>query len=103
MLSLLGASDTFFLLLLFGLCYMKIGFFVASKDTLKSKTGRRNDLLLVSSKENTGDISPNSFSSKAKQRKFYAKGICIFSEGLEQRRIQHRIGAKFDRVQALVD
>ena len=29
-------------------------------------------------------------------------GTCIFMKGLKQRRIQHRIGAKGDRVQALL-
>lgn len=28
---------------------------------------------------------------------------CIFMKGLEQRRIQHRTGAKADRLQVLVD
>ena len=39
----------------------------------------------------------------AKWGKFQVKGTYIFMRGFEQRRIQYRIGAKFDRVQALVD
>ena len=39
----------------------------------------------------------------AKLGKFYTKDTCIFMRGLEQRRIQHRIGEKINRVQALVD
>ena len=39
----------------------------------------------------------------AKLGKFQAKGTCIFVKGLAQRRRLHRIGAKGNEVQVLVD
>ena len=33
----------------------------------------------------------------------YAKDTCIFTKGLKQKRIQHRTGAKMNRVQAIAD
>ena len=63
--------------------------------------------------EHQGYFPKQCLSGTAKLGKFYDKGACIFMkglrwcmhihEGLEQRRIQHRIGAKADRVSALVD
>ena len=75
---------------------------VELKDTAKPKSGRRKDLLLAASKNNRY-LSQSSVSPTAKLGKSEAEGICIFMKGLEQRRIQHRIGTKVDRVQALVD
>ena len=58
-------------------------------------------------------IYPRAVSPKEKNRKFQAKGmhtfmkgwggVCIFIKGLEQKRMQHRIGGKVTRVQAEVD
>ena len=64
------------------------------KDATKPKIGRRKDLLLGASKKNSRDLSQSTNYLKNK----IAKGICIFMKGLEKRRIQHRIGAKINRV-----
>ena len=39
---------------------------VEPKDTTKPKIGRRKELLLAASKEDTGDFSRSSFSPKSK-------------------------------------
>ena len=44
---------------------------------------------------------PEIFLKAAKLETFYAKIMCICMKGLEQRRIQHRIWTKVNRVQAL--
>ena len=68
-------------------------------DTTKPKLGRRKDSLLVESKENTRDLPQSSFSLNS----FKLRVLAYSGWGLEQRRIQHRTGAKVNRVQALVD
>ena len=67
--------------------------------TTKPKLGGRKDSLLVESKENTRDLPKSSFSLNS-----FKLSVCAYSgSGLEQRRSQHRTGAKVNRVQALVD
>ena len=72
-------------------------------DTTKPKIGRRKDLLLLAANKNTGDLFQSNDSLNSELGKSQAWGTCIFMRGLEQRRIQHRTGAKVDRAQALVD
>ena len=55
-------------------------------------------MLLPANKENTMDLSQSSVSRKSKIREVLSKGTRIFIKGIGQRRIQHRIGAKVDRV-----
>ena len=69
-----------------------------AKDGKKEGWERRN-LLPATNKENTGDLSQSSASQN--QDDFKLKGTCTCMKGLS--RGQHRIGAKVNRVQALVD
>ena len=85
---------------------------VESKDVTKAKRrGRKNNLKQVG---RTPGIFPRAvFPQRAKLRKFqgvcmyaFMKGlgcVCIFIKGLEQKRMQHRIGGDVTRVQAEVD
>ena len=47
--------------------------------------GKQGLLFLTISKENPRDLSQSSVSPKAKVGTFYAKDICMFMKGLEQR------------------
>ena len=78
---------------------------VGPKDTIKPKIRRRKDLLLLAArKQNTGDLSQSSVSQTAKLGRFKLRVHAYsFMKGFEQSRIQHRVGAKVGRVQALVD
>lgn len=60
-------------------------------------------MLLLAASKNNRYLSQSSVSPTTKLEKFEAKGSHIFMKGLEQRRIQHRIGTKVDKVQAFVD
>ena len=72
-------------------------------DTTKPKIGRgKGLLLLMASEENTRDLSQRCGSQSSKIRELFSKKHMYVHEGLEQRRIQARIGAKVDRVQFLV-
>lgn len=85
---------------------------VEPKDVTKTKRrGRKNNLKQVG---RTPGIFPRAvFPQRAKLRKFQAvcmyafmKGlgcVCIFIKGLEQKRMQYRIGGNATRVQAEVD
>lgn len=44
---------------------------VEQKDTSKKESGRRKDLLLVATKENTGDLSQSSISPSSKIGKVF--------------------------------
>lgn len=72
------------------------GFLVSiePKDTAKPKIRRR-----------TLGIFPKAVSPTTEELGKFAKGTCIFMKylGLGQRRIQYRVGAKVDRVQASFD
>ena len=47
---------------------------VKPKDTAKAEIGRRKDLLLAASKENTGDLSQSSVSLSSKTGEVLSKG-----------------------------
>lgn len=71
-------------------------------DTIKPKIQRRKDY--YSQQGRTPGVFPKAVSPLiAKLGKFQAKGTCIFVKGLAQRRRLHRIGAKVNEVQVLVD
>ena len=73
------------------------------KDTPKPKNGRRRHLLLAASKENIRDLRQSVVFSNSKTGEVLSQGACILMKGLDRKRIRHRIGAKVDRLQALVD
>lgn len=76
---------------------------VKPTDTTRPKTGRGKDLLLLmASRENARDLSQRCISQSSKIRELFSKKHMYVHEGLEQRRIQARIGAEVDRVQFLV-
>lgn len=68
-------------------------------DTTKPRMGRRKALLLGASKENTRDLSPALSREQQNFGRFKLRITCMFMKGLEQRRNQHRLMAKVDRVQ----
>ena len=57
----------------------------------------------MASKENARDISRRCTSQNSKIRELFSEKHMYVHEGLEQRKIQARIGAKVGRVQCLVD
>lgn len=57
----------------------------------------------MASKENARDLSRRCTSQNSKIRELFSKKRMYVHEGLEQRKIQARIGAKVDRVKFLVD
>ena len=66
---------------------------IKPKDTTKPKIGRRKDLLLAATKENTGGLSQSSVSSNSKIGEVLSYGYIHIPEGA------WAVG----RVQALVD
>ena len=57
----------------------------------------------MASKENARDLSRRCTSQNSKIRELFSKKRMYVHEGLEQRKIQARIGANVDRVKFLVD
>lgn len=86
---------------------------VKLKDTTKAESTRKEGFIIsVASKEHAGDLLRGGVSLNSKVGKFSLRiheyswrgfdGVCTFMKGLVQRRIQHRIGARVHRIQALI-
>ena len=75
---------------------------LSQKPQPKAQEQEKEGLLLAANKNNRY-LSQSSVSPTTKLEKLEAEGSQKFMKGLKQRRIQHRIGTKVDKVQALVD